>query len=114
MAFTVKQHDTAPSYVVDLADEFGLPGETPINLTTATSVKFLMRETGGTGAPKVTAAMTIVDAANGRVQHDWGATDTDTVGTFDIEFEITWSDGTIETVPNDSYLSVEVVDDLDD
>jgi hypothetical protein len=114
MAFTAKQHDTAPSYVVDLKDNFGLVGQTAINLTAATSVTFLMRKHGQTGAPKVSSAMTVVDAANGRVQHNWGATDLDTVGSFDVEFEIAWSDGTIETVPNGSYLTVEVVDDLTD
>ena len=115
MAFTIKQHDTAPSYVIDLADNYGLQDEAPIDLTTATSITFLMREAGTAGAPKVSAAMTVVGAATaGRVQHDWSAGDTDTVGSFDVEFEIEWSDGTIETVPNDSYLTVTVVDDLTD
>ena len=114
MAVTYKQHDTAPSYVVDLADDFGLPGEAPIDLTSATTVTFLMRKTGQVGAPKVSAAMTVVDAANGRVQHDWASGDLDTVGSFDVEFEIAWSDGTVETIPNDSYLSIVVKDDLTD
>jgi hypothetical protein len=100
---------------VDLLDDYGLPGEAPINLTAATSIKFLMREAGTTGTPKVNVVMTVVGAASaGRVQHNWGASDTDTVGAFDVEFEILWADGTLETVPNDGYLSVVVVDDLND
>ena len=110
----MKQHDTAPSYVVDLADNYGLANEAPIDLTTATSVTFLMRQTGTPGTPKVSSAMTVISAANGRVQHDWVATDTDTPGDFEVEFEIAWDDGTIETIPNDSYLTVTVVDDLTD
>jgi hypothetical protein len=114
MAFTAKQHDTAPAYVADLADDFGLVSEAPINLTSATSVRFLMRKNGQTGTPKVSSVMTVTDAANGRVQHNWGTADLDTVGTYDVEFEITWTDGTIETVPNDTYLTINVVDDLTD
>lgn len=114
MAFEIKQHDSAPSYVVDLADNFGTPSQAPIDLTSATTVTFLMRKTGTTGTPKVSAVMTVVSAVDGRVQHDWGTTDTDTVGTYDVEFEIAWGDGTIETVPNDSYNTVIVVDDLTD
>lgn len=114
MAFKIKQHDTSPSYVVDLQDDFGLSGQAAINLTNATTVTFLMRKKGQVGAPKVSAVMTIVSPASGRVQHDWALTHTDTVAVYDVEFEIAWNDGTIETVPNDSYLAVEVVDDLTD
>ena len=73
-----------------------------------------MRLTDTTGAPAVDHAMTITDAANGRVTYAWQAGDTDTPGAYDVEFEILWSDSTIETVPNNGYESVIVTDDLDD
>lgn len=116
MTFTIKQNDTRPKYVVALKDDFGQPGEAPINLTTATSVKLKLREHDTVGAPKINRTCSITDAANGVVTFTWIAGDLDTVGTYDSEFEITWSDGGIETVPNgsgDDYLVVEVVDDLD-
>lgn len=115
MAWKIKENDTRPAYVVTLKDNFGLPGEAVINLTTATKVDFIMREKGTTGAPKVKRTMTIVNAANGLVQHNWQATDTDTPGTFEVEFEITWNDGGIETVPNDkaNNLIIEIGDDLE-
>jgi hypothetical protein len=113
MAFSIKNGDTAPAYVVDLQDDVD---STPvaINLTSATSVTFKMRLTGTTGAPAITQAMTVTDAANGRVTYEWQTGDTDTPGTYDAEFEILWTDGTIETVPNDGYLTIIVTDDLDD
>ena len=113
MSFSVKQKDTRPVYLVQLVDA-STGSNVPINLTNATSVTFKMRVHGGTGAPKVTAAATIVDAVNGKVQYTFTSANLDTVGTFDVEFEILWNDGGIETVPNDSYLTVIVVNDLDD
>jgi hypothetical protein len=113
MAFKIKNGDTAPAYVVDLQDDVDT---TPaaINLTSATSVTLKMREHGTTGAPVLDEPMTITTAASGRCTYEWQTGDTDNTGTYDVEFEILWNDGTIETVPNDGYLTVEITDDLDD
>jgi hypothetical protein len=105
--FTIKQGDTRPKLVAVLSES-----GTPIDLTTATSVKLLMRVTGSVGAAKVDAAATITSAAAGEVTYTWLAADTDTAGTYDAEWEITWSDGGIETVPNDGYFTVVVGDDI--
>lgn len=112
MAFSIKNGDTAPAYVVDLQDDVD---STPaaIDLTSATSVTMKMRLTGTTGAPALNAAMAITTAASGRCTYEWQAGNTAAPGTYDVEFEILWSDGTIETVPNTGYLTVEITDDLD-
>ncbi len=61
--------------------------------------------------PKVKDTCTVTDAVDGRVTYLWQAGDTDTSGTYNIEFEIEW--GTeIQTVPNDSYITIKIVDDL--
>ena len=114
MAFEIKQNDTAPAYVYDMQDDVDTESPTAINLTSATSVTFKMRLEGTTGAPKVDAAMEITTPASGRVTYEWAAGDTDTPGTYEVEYEILWNDGTIETVPNNGYDSVIVYDDLDD
>lgn len=116
MTFSIKQGDTRPKYVVALKDNFGQPGEAPIDLTTATSVKMKMRKTGTTGAPKINATCALTTPAQGVVTYTWATGDTDTPATYDVEFEITWADTGIETVPNGSgadYLTVDVIDDLD-
>lgn len=115
MAWEIKHHDTAPDYVAALTDDVGAANTPPIDLTSATSVDFIMRsaDVPDTDTPKVKAACTIVDAANGIVSYHWGASDTDTVGDFNIEFEIAWSDGTTQTVPNDGYNTITVTEDLD-
>jgi uncharacterized protein YfaS (alpha-2-macroglobulin family) len=81
----------------------------PIDLTGA-NVRFHMKAIGG--AIKVDAAMTIVDQNNGTVRYDWNTGDTDTVGTYEVEFEVTYSDGAIETFPNKGSLALNVTKEL--
>lgn len=110
MAFTIKQNDTAPAFVVALKDDFGELTEASVDLTTASAALFSMRS--GTTVKINKAAGTITDAANGEVTYNWGTADTDTAGSYEAELEVTWSDSTVETFPNDSYWDVEVVDDI--
>jgi hypothetical protein len=112
--FEIKESDSRPTYIAVLKSSFGLVGEAPINLTTATGVKFIMRDVNlsDDDPPKVDSAMTITDAVNGIVSYTFTTTDTDTSGTYNVEFQITWSDGGIETIPNNSYLQLIVYDDL--
>ena len=114
MTFQIKQGDTKPAYVVALKDNFGEEDEAAIDLTTADTVTFKMRESGNTGAPLVNGTASInAPATSGIVTYNWGTADLDTVGTYDAEFEITWNPNEIETVPNGEYLTIEVIDDLD-
>lgn len=102
MAFKIKQNDTSPSLQATLKDAFG----TAIVLTGA-SVKFHMKALDGT--VKVNSAMTVTNASGGVVQYDWQTGDTDTVGSYSAEFEVTYSDSTIETFPNNQNLTISVV-----
>ena len=112
MPFTIKQNDRRPFFVVALKDDFGEASEAAVDLTTATTVTFSMREGDG-GAVKVNKQpATKTDAAGGEVTYQWGAADLDTVGPFEAEVEVTWADGKVETFPNDGYFEVEVVDDI--
>lgn len=102
---TIKQHDTWPPLDAVLSDQDG-----PIDLTTATTVKLLLKTAtgGGTGG----GTCTITDAAGGGVRYEWQTADTAAIQSFNGEFEITWSNGEISTVPNDSYITVEIKADL--
>jgi hypothetical protein len=64
------------------------------------------------GTVKVDAAMTITSTSGGVVQYDWQTGDTDTVGSYSVEFEVTYSDSTIETFPNNQNLTISVVREL--
>lgn len=104
--FTVKRNDREPPLNAALKNL----DDSNVNLTGAT-VKFLMTLQGGS-TPKVNAAATIVDALLGQVRYSWGATDLDTVGKYNGEFEVTFPGGNKQTFPSHEYITVRVVADL--
>lgn len=105
MAFNIKQNDTSPSLQATLKDA----SLTAINLTGA-SVRFHMKNLDGT--LKIDSPMDIVDATGGVVQYDWQSGDTDTVGSYYIEFEVTYSDASVETFPNNGNKVISIVREL--
>lgn len=106
MTFNIKRGDTSPSMLATLQDANG----SAVDITGAT-VRFHMRKTGSS-ATVVDEAATVVTADAGLVRYDWQTSDTDTVGSYQAEFEVTYSDGTIETFPNNSYIPVNIVSDI--
>jgi hypothetical protein len=107
---TYKRNDTGPPITIVCLD-----GNTPQNLTTATSAKFLMGSINAAGVStvKVQGSMTFdADRTTGRVTYTWGATDLDTTGDFKVEVEITYANGSKQTFPSDSYLTVSVLADV--
>jgi hypothetical protein len=106
MAFFIKQNDTSPAFKATLKD--GL--DAAVDLTGA-SIRFHMRPTGDTTA-KVDATAVIEDADNGVVYYNWVAADTDTIGSYEAEFEVTFTGGEIETFPNNRFVEVEITDDI--
>ena len=92
-ALTLKQDDTAPALQATLSDSNG-----PINLTNATSVKLVMK--GNNTATVVVGTCTITNAAQGQVSYTFTAGNTATPDVYQVEFEITWSGGGEQTVPN--------------
>lgn len=106
MAFFIKQNDTSPFMTASLKDASG----SAVDIQGA-SVRFHMRSVGSTTV-KVDDAAVITDGENGAVKYEWSSGDTDTVGQFQAEFEVTYAGGKIETFPNNSYILVQVIDDI--
>jgi hypothetical protein len=104
---TWKQHDLEPPVQSTLRNADG----TGIDLSTATAVYFLMRPVSG-GTP-IRQAATVVSASAGTVKYVWQSTNTDTVGSFYQEWEIMWPSTRPQTVPNDTFNLIVIVDDLD-
>lgn len=102
--FSLKKGARQPPLKVQLLDSSGAA----VDLTGCTVV-FRMRLKSATSL-KVNAAASVTTALEGRVQYAWGATDTDTVGLYLAEFEVTHADATKQVVPGAGYISVEVVD----
>jgi hypothetical protein len=103
----IKQNDTVAAIQRDLKDAFGVP----VNVTGAT-VKFSMR-VKPKGSVKINAAAaTVVDGGAGRVKYTFTASDTDTADTYESEFQVTYSDGGIQSFPNDGHIDVVIEDDI--
>jgi hypothetical protein len=118
--FTLKRNDTAPAMAVQLTDTVN-GVTTPIDLTAATGVKLITRQQGAQTGTKTNAACSFVDRTTGKISYQWLTTDTDTDGLYSMEFQITWTGGAKETVPNDTiaanggpYYVLEITKDLGD
>ena len=105
MAFYIRQNDTSPALVATLTDY----NDNPINLTGAT-VRLHVKDFSGT--IKVDSLCTITAATLGRISYAWVVGDTDTPGTYYLEFEATYSDNSVETFPNKGNLSLVVTKEL--
>ena len=106
MAFYIKKNDTSPTMRATLKDG----NDVIVNLT-GCSVRFHMRSVGEDTA-KIDAAATLVNATGGVCQYQWATSDTDTLGSFEGEFEVTFQGGEIESFPNNKFIQIEITDDI--
>ena len=104
--FYIKRHDTRPPLVKNLLDADGNPAD----LSTANTVVFIM--TAGTAAKVDRVPVVVTDAPAGEVAYQWAEADTDTSGVYDGEFEVTFTDGGVQTFPNPKKMVILVGDDL--
>lgn len=102
--YILKKNDTWPPLVATLNDANG-----PIDLTQATQVRLILKSNT---LRITTSPVNIVAPTSGQISYTWATGDTAQSGDYSLEFEITWTNGGIETVPNSSYLTVTIVDDL--
>lgn len=109
--FRIKKGDLEPAMTATLMQQVGTAAAAPINLTTATSVKFAMRNKNSS-TPKVDATATIVSAAAGTVKYTWTGTDTDTAGDYDGEWQIIWPTARPQTVPGSGYDQILIGTDI--
>lgn len=109
--FLIKENDTRPrlSYYVQQGDAV------PVPLTDASSVVFNMRmsENPETVVASRQTAEIVAPATAGLLRYTFTAAQTADPGTYLGEFEITFSDGGILTVPTgDNYIWIQVGDDI--
>jgi hypothetical protein len=110
-----KRYDTGPPYQAFLQQA---GGASTLPLGTASQVEFLAKNTGASTPNVATSVlihgtMSIASAVQGYVTYAWGASDLILADVYNAEYEITWQDGTTETVPNDSYDTFAVIADLE-
>lgn len=83
--------------------------DAPIDLTGSTVV-FVMRNTADGVVTRKSAV--IVNEQGGQVKVTLSATDTQTVATYQVEWEVTFQGGDILTIPDDIHHVLEIVGDL--
>lgn len=105
MAFTIKQSDTSPAIQATLQDSNAVP----INLSGAT-VKLHMKLLGSNTV--LEKDVTIVTPLSGIIRYDWQVGDTSVVGTYNAEFQVTYSDLTVETFPNTGSIPIVIIPEL--
>ena len=100
----VKQHDQQPYY------RFGAPG---VNLTGATIVCTMKDAAGTKKINRQSVGVVVTDAITGEAEYRWQAGETDVVGTYQIEFEITPQAGGKFSLPTGQPAIVLIEADLD-
>ena len=109
--FVLKQTNTSPALRYALE---------PDNIElTAAEVQFKMRErtrkNGIRGDTVVDAPGRVVNGSNAPVvEYAWQPDDAVKAGHYEAEFEITYSDGTVETFPNYGFIRVVVHENIED
>lgn len=103
MALIIKRNDTRGAIKATLSNENGV-----VDLT-GCSVRFIMARRKRI---KVDRQAIIEDALNGVAWFVFEQGDTDEAGTYQAEFEVTFTDNRVETFPNDGYITVEIKSDL--
>jgi len=104
MSIKIVQNDTRPPLDFNLTQDGA-----PVDLTGCT-VKFYMKD-AVSGSVKINGATcSIVDAPKGICRYVWTGSDTNTIGTYLGEVEVTFSDGKIQT--GYKQLSIIIRDDI--
>lgn len=108
---TYKQNDTLPEYTATLVKKSHDGIVTPIDLS-GSSVKFLMKSITKAPQTVIDNAAELVEASAGKVKYVWESGDLQTHGSYSVEWEITFGDGKILTVPSVGYDKIVVLSDL--
>lgn len=105
MTFTIKQSDTSPALQAYLQDKNG----NAISLSGAT-VRLHVKSIDG--VTLINSGMTVVDAGLGLVRYNWQSADTANYGTYYAEFQVTYTDLTVETFPNTGNIAIVITPEL--
>jgi hypothetical protein len=107
--FQIKRNDTKPFLAVQFTDSTG----SAIDLTDTTGISFNLATNDNQFTSVLSGAAVITGSTTGNVQYEWSASDTNRSGLYLGEFEATFNDATILTLPSDNSLVVKINEDYD-
>lgn len=103
--FFIKRNDLSPTIRVSLKDANGAY----VNLNNASVLFKMLPMLGG---EIISSSADIFDTSEATVEYIWQVGDTGTSGSYRSEFEVTYSDGKVESFPNSGFIRVEITDDI--
>jgi hypothetical protein len=103
MSLVFVQGDTAPD-ITSIIHEEDNPA-IAVDLSQATGVRFQMRKADDKRFT-VNAAATVTDGPNGHVLYSWGANDLATPGEYEVQWEVTYSGGRIQTTAPTETITI--------
>jgi hypothetical protein len=112
----IKRGATSPPYQVTLRNA----DKSPVDLSLADHVNFVMCLRGETELPTVDALAATLQEGDadtgtdvGMCEYDWAQGDTDAIGIYDVEFALYDATGNVYArIPNDGYLELQVLGNL--
>lgn len=108
MTATIKRGDRLPALTLTVTGD-----GTPVDLTTATAVRLIVRATSDrSNGPAYLDTTLAARPADGVLTYAWADGDTDTVGQYRVEVEVTWPGGLKQTFPGAGYGDLRIVPDL--
>lgn len=109
MTFTIVQNDTAPTLVSTLRED-----EVPIDLSTASNITFYMENKYEEVViiDDISGDVGVIDATGGEVEYIFTNDQTSDIGTYQAEWQVEYSDGTIETFPSIGKITVEITEEI--
>lgn len=105
--FYFKLGDTEPALEATL---WAGTSATPSNLAGASGVKLVITRSPGIAGDEYDAE--IVSAVAGTVKYEWVGDEFEEPGTYYGEWQVTYTDESVETFPNDSEFLIKVRSDL--
>lgn len=109
--FHIKQGDTSPAIESQLEDESG----NAVDISGFNEIEFHMKDPSASSAKvdsDTSSGVSATDASNGKVKYSWSSGDTDTSGRYHAEWQVEYSDGSIETFPNADYIEIRILEEL--
>jgi len=108
MTFTITQGDNSPALLTTLSDGSGAP----VDLSNVRDVRFIMQDMYERVVvdESLDDAVSIVDKDTGVVEFVFSQAETRTVGRYEAEFEVRYTNGAVETFPTDGKIDIKVVE----
>ena len=103
------QGDTAPPITYRFQSD-----DSPVDLSSVQDIRFIMEDNYESNIVEsdLNGDVSIVDSALGKVEYSLSSADTEDSGQFYAEWEVTYSDGTIETFPSDDTIDIHIMEQL--